>query len=150
MRKKKLADYTVRAPFDGVIAEFNVKKGDTVSAGSSVGMLVTKQQIATISLNEVDAAKVKVGQKATLIFDAVSDLTITGEVAEVDAVGTVSQGVVSYNVKVVFDVQDERIKPGMTVTANIIISSKPNVLMVKTSAIKNQDGSSGYLLKKTA
>lgn len=140
--REKLADYTVRASFDGMIASFSVKKGDTLSANTSVGTLVTKQQIATIALNEVDIAKVKVGQKVTLTFDAVEDLTITGDVVEVDAVGTVSQGVVSYNVKIAFNVQDERIKPGMTVTASIILSSKPDVLIVKTSAIKNQNGGS--------
>ncbi len=140
--REKLSDYTVRAPFDGMIASFNVKKGDTLSANTSVGVLITKQQIATIALNEVDVAKVKVGQKVTLTFDAVEDLTITGDVAQVDAVGTVSQGVVSYNVKIVFNVQDERVKSGMTVTANIILSSKSDVLTVKTSAIKTQNGSS--------
>lgn len=140
--REKLADYIVRAPFDGMIASFNVKKGDTLSANTSVGVLITKQQIATIALNEVDVAKVKVGQKVTLTFDAVEDLTITGDVAQVDAVGTVSQGVVSYNVKIIFNVQDERVKSGMTVTANIILSSKLDVLLVKTSAIKSQNGSS--------
>lgn len=140
--REKLADYAIRAPFDGMIAGFSVKKGDTLSANTSVGALITKQQIATIALNEVDVAKVKVGQKVTLTFDAVEDLSITGDVAQVDAIGTVSQGVVSYNVKIVFNVQDERVKSGMTVTANIILSSKPDVLMVKTSAIKNQNGGS--------
>lgn len=155
--KAKLADYSVRAPFDGVIAAFSVKKGDSVSSGSTLGTLITKQKIATIALNEVDVAKVKVGQKVTLTFDAVDDLNISGEVAEVDALGTVSQGVVSYNVKIAFDVQDDRIKPGMTVTANIILESKPDVLLVSSGAVKSQGNlnyveeldSSGAVVRKT-
>jgi HlyD family secretion protein len=137
-----LADYYIRAPFNGVLATFTVEKGDALSANSSIGTLITKNQIATISLNEVDIAKVSVGQKATLAFDAIEDLTITGKVVEVDAVGTTNSGVVSYGVTVAFDVQDERVKPGMTVTVNIILSSKADVLLVNTSAIKTANNES--------
>lgn len=140
----ELANYTVRAPFDGVIASVTAKKGETVSSGGTVATIITKQKIATISFNEVDAAKIKVGQKVNLTFDAVSDLNITGQVAEVDTLGTVSSGVVSYDVKIVFDVQDDRVKSGMTVTAVIITSSKTDVLMVKSSAIKTQ-GDASYV-----
>lgn len=140
--REKLADYSVRAPFGGVIASFTAKKGDSLSSGASVGTIITKQKIATISLNEVDAAKVKTGQKVILTFDAVEDLSITGEVVEVDTLGTTSQGVVSYNVKIGFDVQDERIKPGMSVSASIILDSKPDVLLVSSSAVKSKSGES--------
>jgi HlyD family secretion protein len=142
--KEKLADYFIRAPFDGIIAKLNVKKGDTVSASTAIATIVTKQKIAEISLNEVDVAKVKVGQKATLTFDAVPDLTLTGEVAEVDAVGTVSQGVVTYTVKISFDTQDERVKPAMSVSASIVTEIKPDVLLVPNSAIKSR-GETNYV-----
>ena len=76
----------------------------------------------------------------TLAFDAVSDLSVTGEVAEFDTLGTVSQGVVTYNVKIIFDTQDDRVKPGMSVSAAIINDVKQNVLIVPNSAIKQQGG----------
>jgi len=65
----------------------------------------------------------------------VPDLTITGQVVEVDTVGTISQGVVSYTVKVGFDTQDDRIKPAMSVSAAIVTETKPDVLLVPNSAI---------------
>jgi len=136
--KEKLEDYFIRAPFDGIIAKFDVKKGDIISPSTSLGTIITKQKIAEISLNEVDAVKVKTGQKATLTFDALPDFTISGKVAEIDNVGTVSQGVVSYNVKISFDTQDERIKAGMSISATIIIEVKPNIILVPNSAIKSQ------------
>src|SRR6185503_5946600 len=109
--------YTVRAPFSGTIAKLSVDKGDQASSGTTVATIISKNQIADLSLNEVDAAKVTVGQKATLTFDAVEDLSIAGAVASVDTLGTVSQGVVSYVVKIQFTTQDERVKPGMSVNA---------------------------------
>ena len=92
--KAALADYSVCAPFGGTVAAVNVKKGDSVSSGIALATLITEQKIAEVSLNEVDVAQVKAGQRATLTFDAVPDLSISGEVAEIDSLGTVSQGVV--------------------------------------------------------
>ena len=140
--QSNLADYTVRAPFDGIMATVDTQVGGSASAGSSIGTLITKHRIASITLNEVDVAKVKVGQKAILTFDAIDGLSITGEVAQIDSLGAVSQGVVSYGVKITFDVQDDRIKGGMSVSANIILSSKPNIIMVPSAAVKNQNGES--------
>ena len=136
--KQTLSDHYIRAPFAGVIAKVNARKGDSASAGTAVATLITKQKIAEISLNEVDVTKVKIGQKATLTFDAIEDLTITGEVIEVDLIGTVSQGVVSYIVKIGFDTGDGEVRSGMTVSANIITDMKQDVLTVPSSAVKTQ------------
>jgi len=140
-----LADYTIRAPFAGVVAELNVKPNDQVSAGSALVILVTEQQVAEISLNEVDVAKIQVGQKATLSFDALEDLSISGSVAEIDTIGTVTQGVVNYNVKIVLDTQDERIKPGMSVSVNIITDIRLDVLLVPGAAVKSQGENQYYV-----
>lgn len=140
--KSNLADYSVRAPFDGVLASVAIKNHDSVSSGSAIATLITTERIAELSLNEVDAAKVKVGDKVTLTFDAVDGLSLTGSVAEIDSLGTVSQGVVSYTVKVGFDTQSEEVKPGMTVNANIITDVHQNVLTVPSSAVKTQNGAS--------
>ena len=136
--KEKLADYFIRAPFGGVIAQLQLEKGDSVSPSTILGALITKQKLAEISLNEVDVAKIKVGQKATLTFDAIPDLFITGEVAEIDSVGTVSQGVVTYAIKIGFDTQDDRVKTAMSVSAAIVTETKPNVLLIPNSAVKSQ------------
>ena len=131
-------DTFLYAPFDGVIATLTAKVGE--ASGSSIGSLITQQKLATISLNEVDIAKIKLGQKVNLTFDAIDGLSITGSVAEIDSIGTVSQGVVSYSVKISFDVNDDRVKPGMSVSATIITDSAQNVIVVPNSAIKTSNG----------
>lgn len=141
----KLADYVVRAPFDGTIAKFSLKKGDPMTSGTAVATIITPQKFAEISLNEVDAVKVKPGDKATLTFDAIEGLQITGEVADVDLLGTVSQGVVTYNAKIVFDTQDTRVRSGMSLNAAVIVSVTPDVLLAPNAAIKTQ-GASHYVL----
>jgi HlyD family secretion protein len=143
--QETLADCYVRAPFDGVIAAVNIKKGDSASSGTTVATIISPQSIAEMSLNEVDAAKVKIGQKATMTFDAVEDLTLTGLVAEVDTIGTVSSGVVSYGVTIAFDTQDERVKSGMTTGITIITEAKTDILMIPNSAIKTSGNIISYV-----
>jgi HlyD family secretion protein len=134
--QEMLADYTVKAPFDAIIANLPQQAADQASPSTVIATLLTRAKVAEISLNEVDVAKIKVGQKATLTFDAVPDLTIAGVVSQVDLIGTVSQGVVNYGVKIMFDTQDERIKTGMSVSAAIVTDFKAGVLLVPNSAIK--------------
>ena len=136
-----LSHYTIVAPFDGTVSAVDLKVGDQAGSAAAATVLAD-QNIAELSLNEVDAAKVQVGQKATLTFDAITDLTLTGTVAEVDTAGTVSQGVVSYGVKISLDSQDSRIKSGMTVNADIQTAVHQDVLSVPSSAIKTIGGAS--------
>lgn len=139
-KQAAVADYYVRAPFDGIIATVEAKAGQSVSNGAAIATLISKQKIAELSLNEVDAAKVSLGDKATLTYDAIDGLSLTGSVAEISSIGTVTQGVVSYTVKIAFDAQDSRVKPGMTVNAAIQTDVRQDVLVVPSSAIKTQGG----------
>ena len=131
-----LSKYSIRAPFSGIIASVSVSKGDAAGTQTTMGSIITHEKIATITLNEVDIAKVKVGQKVDITFDALDDVIVQGEVYEVDAVGTVSQGVVSYSVKISFETDNESVKPGMSISANVIIESVADVLTTASSAVK--------------
>lgn len=142
---EELAKASIRAPFDGVVAKIEVKKYETVSNGTVVATLITPTKIATISMNEVDAAKVQVGQKASLTFDAIDGLSIPATVSQVDQVGEVDQGVVSYNVEIIFDQNDDRVKPGMSVNAEIMVADKNGVLAVPNTAIKTDKKGNYYV-----
>ena len=49
----------IKAPFGGVVAAVNVSVGDVVNTNTVIATVITKEQIAKISLNEVDAAQVR-------------------------------------------------------------------------------------------
>ncbi len=134
------SNYIIRAPFDGVIATVPVNKYDQASSGTTIATLITTEEYADLSLNETDAAKVQVGQPVNVTFDAIPGLTLPGTVAVVNPVGTVSQGVVTYDVKISFSQQDPRVKPGMTATAIITTATEPNAIQVPSAAIKTSGG----------
>ncbi len=142
-----LSYYTVVAPFNGTISAVDIQVGG--NAGSAaVASIISNNSIAQLSVNEVDAAKINLGQKATLTFDAIPNLTMTGTVAEIDPAGTVSQGVVTYNLQISLDTQDARVKSGMSVNANIQTALAQNALTVPSSAVKTTNGTS-YILAFT-
>ncbi len=138
--QQSLDDCYILAPFNGVIADLGAEKDDSISAGTIVASIIAQKQIAVISFNEIDVANIKVGQRATLTFDAVSDLTVSGQVMEVDVLGQVTQGVVAYEVKILLDTETGQIKSGMSVTADIITDIHQNVLTLPNGAIKSQAG----------
>ena len=147
--KDTLDDYYIRAPFSGTLSKVDVNQGDSASSGSAIATIIANEQVADITLNEVDASKVKIGDNVTLTFDAIDGLTIAGKVAELDTVGTVTQGVVNYTATISFDSSDARIKSGMSVSASIITDIHADVLTVPTSAVKTSAAGSYVLVFDT-
>lgn len=99
---------------------------------------------ATVAINEVDIPKVTKDQKATMTFDAIANLTQTGKVEQIDMNGTNSSNVVTYSVTLGFDSLDGRIRPQMSVSADIITDVKQDVLTVPNAAVKTS-GNSHYV-----
>ncbi len=143
--KDALADYYVYAPIGGLISEVIAEKGENISSGSSVVTIITESKIAEITLSEVDVANIETGNKATLTFDALEDLTLTGKVTGVDLVGSANSGVISYGIEITLDTIEDNIRAGMSVSTNIITNSKTNVLIVPTTAVKSNDDGTYYV-----
>jgi multidrug efflux pump subunit AcrA (membrane-fusion protein) len=137
----------IRSPINGIVSAIPAVIGEDVP--SPAVTIVGQSQVAEVTLNEIDAAKVKVGDKATMTFDAISGLSVAGQVVELDPVGTVSQGVVDYNAQVAFAQAQGQVKPGMSVTANIVTQADQDVITVPNAAVTTQSGSS-YILEPSS
>lgn len=142
---------TIITPFSGIVDGVALVEGmvlentssSTTSTSNGVRVAVVKNNsnpIVSVTLSEIDVLKVKVGQKATVIFDSLTDKTFTGVVATVDRVGTVASNVTSYKVNIKLDSGSDLILPNMAATANIILETKTDVLIVPASSITTQNG----------
>ncbi len=137
----------VTAPIDGTVSAINIKNGDDLSRLSSnsssndapivIGDMKTLK--AQVAVNEVDIPNVVIGQKVMMTFGAIDGLTATGKVEKMDALGTITQGVVNYNVTIGFDTIDSRIRSGMSISAKIITQIKQDIIAVPNSALKIQE-----------
>lgn len=143
------AKRNVTSPMNGTVNAVNIKNGDDLSklsSGSSrtvpiiIGDLGTMK--AQVQVNEVDIPSVSIGQKVMMTLSAIDGLTVSGKIEKMDSLGTLSSGVVTYNVTIDFDTLDPRIKPEMSVSANIITAVKQDVITVPNSAVKMQGGNS--------
>lgn len=129
-------DCFVYAPFDGVIATMTARVGEKTSSG--VGSIITDKKIVSVYLNEIDIASIRLGQYVTVTFDAIENLSISGEVSEIDSIGTVSSGVVTYGVKIILNENNDSVKSGMSANVSIITNSKKDVLYISASSIKTK------------
>ncbi len=162
--QKKLADCKICAPVDGIInleeaqatsqtGSSNSNSSGTESSGedySQVGDQVSSNQVlatimgaagmsVTVPVDEVDIAKIKSGQKATVTADALPDRTFNGTVSDIAAKGTEQSGVATFDVTVSID-QPEGLKENMTANVEILVAKKDDVLFLPVEAVQERQG----------
>ncbi len=146
----QLTSGTITAPTNGVIGDLIITKGmQTTSSNTTAGSSTntSNQTIASIitgnattvsvSVAEVDAPQIKVGQAATITFDALPNKTFTGKVMGMNTTGAVASGVTTYPTVIQLDdTTDASVLPNMSATANIITKVDDNVLLVPSAAVQ--------------
>ena len=136
-----LENYTITAPISGTVIEKNFKAGDTIDNNSLTaagGTLAVLYDMSTLTfemkIDEKDINKIQVGQEVTITANAVEGVTFSGVVDTVNINGTTVSGQTNYPVTVVInDPQD--LKPGMNVSADIIVERAGTVLCVPVDAV---------------
>jgi len=148
--QSRIDSILIEAPFDGVITELSAKPGDVVQTGGQALRLDDLSRLyLDVQISEVDIPQVKVGQTAGLVFDAYFEETFTGEVIEISPVGSATQGVVEYRVRVKMLDADENIKPGMTAAVNIVVEEKENIFVVPNTSIFSIDGQDHVFVQRS-
>ena len=87
-----------------------------------------------MSIDETDITKIEIGQKVEVTADAFDGETFSGKVTNISLASSVSNGVSTYPVVVTMDSTD-KLLPGMNVSAEIVIASAENALVVPTDAL---------------
>lgn len=149
---------TVYAPISGIVTGLSLQIGSVLTAQSNSSGTSTAQKIASIqtgaspviqvNLTQIDTPKVKVGNKATLTFDAFPGKTFTGKVVSIDTIGSISSGVTTYPAVIKLDTEVPEIFSNMTASANIITQIKDNVILIPISTLQTQDGQSTVRIMK--
>lgn len=157
----KAASRTVTAPSSGSIVELNAKVGATVTGGMIMGESDTSggkqcMQIAdlskmkvTVQVGEKDIAKIAVGQSANVTYPAFPDIVSQGTVTAIASVANSDAanggGSVTFNVDILIEAPDARLKPGMTAEVSVVTEQLDDVVMVPTMALMTEDGEHYYV-----
>lgn len=135
---------TILAQADGTIANLSVTLGDNVKAYSPTS-LTNKPVLAIanysryvikVSLGETDIYKINVDQEVNLQFDSFKNKKYYGTVTRIDDIGTNENGVIKYNIYIEVKNPDNKLKPGMTVDADIVTNKLDNIVIVPNSSVK--------------
>lgn len=140
-----LEDYTVKSPIAGTVIKKEYKAGDTIGNGTQALVLATVADMSkmkfTMDVDELDIAKIQLGQSVDVVADALEDQVFVGTITQIIQEGESQNGVTTYPVEVVIDTPGE-LMIGMNVTATVIVESKDDVLKVPVDAVTKSGGKS--------
>jgi multidrug efflux pump subunit AcrA (membrane-fusion protein) len=98
-------------------------------------LVAVKGLEVTAAFSESDAAKLRVGQPATVTVSALPNEKLAAHVVAVETVGTTSSGVVQYTATLALDNAASGVKPGMSADVSVTTGMRSNVLNVPSSAV---------------
>jgi multidrug efflux pump subunit AcrA (membrane-fusion protein) len=99
-----------------------------------------------VPISESDISKLHVGQPATVTVNALPGEQTAAHVTSIDSLPTTNSGVVSYNVDFSLDQPDPGLRPGMTASAQVVVSQVSGVVSVPTAAISRRGGAQTVML----
>jgi HlyD family secretion protein len=148
--QKNLDKATITAPFDGTIAAVNGTVGGT-AVGSSASSASASSAVVTLlnpkliridaNVDQSDVSKLKVGQSASVIFDALTGNFYRATVSAIGLTPTTSSGVVTYVVSFAIDTSflpptTPVPAPGMTAQITVTTGSATNTLVVPARSVR--------------
>lgn len=135
--RENLAQTALVAPFDGIIAQNDLTVGQLPPQGIAVLLMDTSSFYVDLPIDETDIVNIKIGQRVTITVDALPDLDVTGQVERVAFTPTVIGQLVTYNVRVrVDDAFTDALRVGMSVTADIIVDERADVVIVPNRFVR--------------
>ncbi len=136
-----LDNYKIKSTIAGKVIQKNSKVGDKIDNTNSQTVLAVVSDPSELSfemiVDELDIAQIQEGQKVRISAEALPGKFFSGYVDNVSEIGTASNGVTTYPVKIIIEAEeDSGLIPGMNIDAVITIASRENVLTVPNSAIQ--------------
>jgi RND family efflux transporter MFP subunit len=147
--RNSLAAMTLKAPASGTISLLNIwhngnetpfKAGERAWPGTAIAELPDASSLrVTARVDETERGRLAVSQPVTVQLDAIADRQFTGKV---ERIGTIASSDFSagwpfprnFNIEIVLDQSDPRLKPGMTVQASVIVDRIPNAITIPAQA----------------
>ena len=130
----------ILSPINGVVVDRTAEIGQTIAASFSAPKLfmlaadLTKMQI-NAKVSEADIGQIKSGQKVKFLVDAYTD-PFVGEVVQVRNSPIAEENVVNYDVIIAVNNPEQKLKPGMTATVQIVTGERTDVLRVPNGALR--------------
>jgi len=131
----------IRSPLTGIVLDRQVDPGQTVAASFQAPVLFTLAEdlvrmLLSVAVDEADIGSIKTGQSATFTVDAYPGRIFSSTVIEVRNLPKTVGGVVTYEARLEVDNSALVLRPGMTATAEIIVTEIAGALLVPNAALR--------------
>jgi membrane fusion protein (multidrug efflux system) len=141
LARKSSADTVVRAPFSGIVAERLVSTGDYVTKGMKIATVVRINPVRVeLTVPEQYLSLVTTGQQVRLTVDAYPEEVFTAKVRFVSPALKKDQRALT--VEAIAENADNRLKPGLFVTALLQQPTSAPAMLVPASAVETVAGTS--------
>ncbi len=145
---------SVQTPIDGEVVMASIvrngeygqiREGDQVNAGQPFVTIVDpSSMVLNASVNQVDAGKLRLGMKATVRLDAYPGVELPATLIGIGAMSRTSVFRASFvgaiPVRIRIEKTDPRLIPDLTGSAEIVLASERDALVVPRSAIFEEAG----------
>jgi membrane fusion protein, multidrug efflux system len=124
----------VKAPFDGELGTRQAEIGQYLTAGTKIVSLTDLSELyANFTVPEKDSAHLKVGQVVRIAVDAYPGRIFEGKITTIEP--QVAAETRNIRVQATIPNADHVLKPGMFVTATVVLPDKPPVITVPETAV---------------
>lgn len=140
-RETELAKAVIRSPIDGIVLKRLIEPGQTVAAMMQTPLLFTLAENLTqmelnVAVDEADVGEVTPGLRASFTVDAYPERTFPAVVKQIRYAPETVDGVVTYATLLDVDNADLALRPGMTATAEIVVTEIADAILVPTAALR--------------
>jgi HlyD family secretion protein len=155
-----LSQMQIKAPIDGIVnvlqnfraqgsfgqATPPFKEGDNAWTGAEICEIPDLSQMyVDLKLEEVDRGKLKLGQQVKIRVDAIPDKEFLAELDWISPIAALvfkggSTPEKTFPARATLKNLDDRLRPGMSSTSEIIIEREPNVLLIPSRASFAKNG----------
>jgi HlyD family secretion protein len=140
-RQTDLGKAIVRSPINGIVLDRHIEPGQTVAASLQAPVLFTLAEDLTqmelhVAIDEADVGTVREGQEATFTVDAYPDHSFPATITQLRYASETVDGVVTYEALLRVDNSDLLLRPGMTATAEIVVETVEETVLVPNQALR--------------
>ena len=132
----RIADFTIRAPFDGIVSAVDIVPGEINNASKGIIMTANDTYELKIRIPEIEITHIKVGNTAVASFDAKAEELIPATISFISPLPTLIDGVSYFEAFLTINTIPPWMRTGLNADVDITTAATPNTLMLPKRFIK--------------
>ncbi len=127
----QLANFSITAPFDGIVTTVDVVTGETANLTPIITVVGTSTDFTlTARIPEIDITKITTTQHVQVRFDAASDTTFAGTITFISPLPTTIDGVAYYEATIELAQTPDWVRAGLNADVDVKVAERTNTLRI--------------------